>query len=91
MAAKKIRTKTSTFGTCSFGKISPSKERITESTKTLNVFVSFEDALKLNLAISEALRKLNSYNRSTKAGKSAAMNLTVHLESRRLTVNEGSL
>jgi hypothetical protein len=42
----------------------------------LNILVSFEDALKLNLAIDECLRRLNKYNRSTKEGKRGAVNLS---------------
>lgn len=85
------KKKTFTFGTCNFGRVSPPAEKLTGSTKALNVFVSFEDALKLHLAVSEALRELNSYNRATTAGKKAAMTLTLYLDKRRITVNQGNL
>lgn len=57
----------------------------------LNVTLSFEDALKLNLAIDECVRKLNSYKRSTTEGRRTALNLAIHLNKNRVTVNEGRL
>jgi len=41
------------------------------------------------LAIDECIRKLNSYKRSTKEGKETALNLVIHLDKKRVTVNEG--
>lgn len=57
----------------------------------LNLRISFEDALKLHLAIGECVRKLNSYKRSTSEGKRTALNLAIHLGKNRITVNEGRL
>ena len=77
------------FGTCSFASTSPERGRgLTSDTKILNVQVTFEEALKLNLAIDECIRKLNSYKRSTRAGKSMGLNLAIHLEKGRITINE---
>jgi len=73
--------KTFTFGTCSFAKSSPNVYNIGESHRALNLFLSFEEALKLNLAVDEAVRRLNSYNRATRAGKNAALNVTIYLDS----------
>ena len=87
----KTPKKTFTFGTCSFAKSSPDVEKIGASHKALNLFLSFEEALKLNLAIDEAVRRLNSYNRATRAGKNAALNITLYLDKKRITVNEGKL
>ena len=91
MPKQQIKNKTFTFGTCSYGKVYPHSTKLTEDTKTLNIFLSFEDTLKLNLAVDEAARKLNSYNRATTGGKSAALQLTIHLDTRRITINEGKL
>lgn len=52
---------------------------------------SLWEGLKLSLAIDECLRKLNSYKRCTAAGKSMGLNLVIHLEQRRVTVNEQSI
>jgi len=57
----------------------------------LNVRIGFEEALKLHLAIGECIRKLNSYKRSTTAGKRTALNLAIHLSKSRLTINEANL
>ena len=67
------------------------RKAFSANTAILNITISFEDSLKLNLAISECLRKLNSYKRSTKEGKRSALNLAVHLDKNRVTVNEGKL
>ena len=84
-------TKSFSFGGCSFEKLSPKLEKLDSKTKVLNVTLSFEDALKLNLAIDECVRKLNSYKRSTSAGKRSALNVAIHLEKGRITVNEGKI
>ncbi len=57
----------------------------------LNVTLSFEDALKLSLAVDECVRQLNSYNRSDRAGKRSALNVTIHPSKPRITVNEASI
>lgn len=57
----------------------------------LNIEINFEEALKLHLAIGECIRKLNSYNRSTRAGKRTALNLAIHLSKGRVTINEARL
>jgi hypothetical protein len=85
------KAKTFSFGGCNFGKLSPKLEKLDSSTKVVNITLSFEDALKLNLAIDECVRRLNSYKRSTAAGKRSALNLAVHLNKDRITVNEGKL
>jgi hypothetical protein len=48
-------------------------------------------SLKLRLSLGQALAKLNSYNRSTTAGKRSAINLCVYTRKRRITVNESQL
>lgn len=86
-----IVEKKSSFGSCNFSHTSPTQSAMSPTTRSLNVVVSFEDALKLNLAIDECLRRLNKYNRSTKSGKNAALNLTIHLQAHRIAINEGKL
>ena len=76
------------FGGCEFGATSPSIPELSADTPMLNVTVSFEEALKLHLAIGECIRKLNSYKRSTTAGKRTALNLAIHLGKHRITINE---
>lgn len=85
------RRKTFSFGGCEFGKVSPPLPSLSDQTAILNVTLSFEDSLKLSLAIDECIRKLNSYNRSTAEGRRSALNIAIHLSKGRITVNEGSL
>ena len=81
--------KKSSFGACTFAKSSPAE--LAPGTPALNVVISFEEALKLNLAIDECVRKLNSYNRATTEGKSAGMQLVIHLDKQRIRVLEGAV
>jgi hypothetical protein len=71
-----------TFGTCTFARTQPP----TNTPEVLNIQVTFEEALKLHLAIGECLSSLNKVNRSTRAGKKTALNLAVHLTKKRITV-----
>ena len=57
------------FGGCDIENTSPELIALTAETKILNVRIGFEEALKLHLAIGECISKLNSYNRSKRAGK----------------------
>jgi len=83
----KPSTKKFVFGTCEFKRTSPNRNSMSGTTKILNIMIPFEEALKLNLAIDECVRKLNKYKRSTSAGKSMGMNLSIHLNQERVTVN----
>jgi hypothetical protein len=67
----KIRTKRS-FGIARIDHINP---RPPDSAKSINIHLSFEEALKLHFSLGQALAKLNSYNRSTTAGRRAAVDL----------------
>ena len=89
MAAQGVPSlKTFSFGCCDFNRTSPAVEGLTPGTRMLNIEISFEEALKLHLSIGECVRKLNSYKRSTRAGKRTALNLAIHLTKGRVTVNE---
>jgi hypothetical protein len=57
----------------------------------MNVVISFEEALKLHLSIGQALAKLNSYNRSTTAGRLSAVNICIYPHDNYITVNESQL
>ena len=82
------KTRIFVFGTCAYEKTSPKREKLNNETKILNLMLTFEETLKLNLAIDECVRKLNTYKRSTKAGKSMGMNIAIHIEQKRITINE---
>lgn len=88
MAKKKIPTKSS-FGSNHIDRINPVP---TESMpKMINCTISFEEALKLHLAIGQALAKLNSYDRSTAEGKRTAMTLCIHTDTKRIRVLETNI
>jgi hypothetical protein len=78
-----------TFGTCSLNHLSPPS--ISPETRAVNIVMSFEDALKLNLAISEGVRALNKNNRATREGRDAALCLTVYLDTKRMSVNQAKV
>jgi Iap family predicted aminopeptidase len=86
--SQKIQKKGS-FGTCQFSKSSPVP--ITADKTTINFTISFEEALKLSLAVDECVRKLNSYNRATNRGKNAALAVVIHLDKRRIRISEGKV
>jgi len=88
MAKQEIRTK-ATFGGCNIDHIRPQVPEVTP--KALNITISFEDAMRLHLSLGQILGKLNSYNRSTKAGKASAVNVCLYPHVKRITVNEGKL
>lgn len=75
-----------TSGGCSFQKTSPERSALTPNTKVLNVIIPFEEALKLNLSLQDCLLKLNTIKMSTKAGKNAAVNLSLHLDAGRVQI-----
>ena len=77
------------FGGGTFSRTSPPVEKLTGETKILNVVIPFEEALKLSVAMQACVMWLNEKNRSTKAGKAAALNLAVHLDKGRIVVTRG--
>ena len=83
--------KQDTFGTCAYASTTPPRAKLTNETKIMNVLLSFEEALKLNLAIDECVRKLNRYKKSMKAGKRAALVVAVHLDQERISIHENKL
>jgi hypothetical protein len=83
--------KTTSYGSCSFERVNPSREDLSSATPKLNLFVSFEEALKLNLAIQERLRAINKLKRNSKKGKRAALNLVVDLNVNNIAVMPGQL
>ena len=77
------------FDACRFSKTSPVS--VKEHTTTINFTISFEEALKFNLAVDECVRRLNGYNRAKTRGKQAALALVIHLDKGRIRVMEGKL
>jgi hypothetical protein len=86
MAARE--TQQSSFGGCSYLKESPAHGKLSPSTQVLNLVIPFEEALKLDIAVDEAVRRLNADQRRAGRRKPAALNLTVHFHTARITVSE---
>jgi hypothetical protein len=83
MATRESRQ--SSFGGCSYSKASPARGKLGSSTQVVNLVIPFEEALKLNLAVDEAVRRLNA---SQRRSRRAALNLTLHFHTGRITVSE---
>ena len=81
--------KTSSFGGCTADKIRPNP--ITPETPVVNVILSFEETLKLKAAIDACASPLNTYDRSTTAGRRAGMCLAVFLHQGRVTITEQNI
>lgn len=77
--------KKQSYGGCTVNHFSPALS--VGWPKAINVVLSFEDALKLQLALQARLMEINSLNRSTKEGKAAAVNLCLYTDANRITVN----
>ena len=88
---KGVSVKKKSYGSCEYVTTSPKPEVFVKSGKAVNVRISFEEALKLNLAIDEAIRQLNAYNRASQAGKRQALNLCLFFDKSRITVTEATL
>lgn len=86
--AKQIKRK-EPFGGYDIAHVSPPASEL--APKAINLAISFEDGLKLHLALGQILGQLNSYKRSTTAGKLSAINLCVYTEANRITVTETKL
>lgn len=80
-----------TFGTCAYDRTQPARDTLTNATKILNIHLSFEEALKLGLAIDECLRQVNRYNKAKNVGKQAGLNVAVHLDQGRISIHEGKV
>ena len=80
----KARKKQS-YGGCNIDHFSPGKAD--DWPKAINVVLSFEDALKLQLALQAGLMEVNRLNRATKEGKAAGVNVCLYTDAHRITVN----
>lgn len=86
--AKNIPIKNS-FGTATVNHFSPDHEE--DWPATINMVITFEEAMRLHLGLGQALAKLNSYNRHTIAGRETAINLAIFPAKRRITIREGKI
>ena len=83
-----IKTKKS-FGTVKVSHFSPARGE--GWPKAINVALNFEEALKLYFGLGQILGKLNSYDRSTKRGRDAAVNLCIYSDGGQVMITESQL
>jgi hypothetical protein len=73
-------------GSCRFVRTSP--EMATKGVESVNIELTFEDAMRLSVALQSAVFGLNRYNRGTKEGKRIGLCLSLKMPSRSLAVLE---
>jgi hypothetical protein len=81
-------------GSAKYERVSPdisTQERIAEPIKSLNFHVTFEEAMKLSLALQSCLMHLNRFHRGQVEGKMMGVELTVHTGTSRIKVIEKSI
>ena len=86
-----LKTLSYSYGTCSVDRFSPQREDITSATPMVNVILSFEEGLKLNLFLQNRLIDISKFKKNNKEGRREAINLTIHLEANQVLVNPGKL
>ena len=67
------------------------RDVLSPDTQILNIDLDIDQALRLQLAVNEAIRKVNRYKESAEAGRKAVVCLSVHLDQERISVTEGKL
>jgi hypothetical protein len=89
----KPKTKADNYhGSCQIAWLPPAYEDTKPGMpKSLNLGISFEEALKLSLALQACLQSLNRYNRSIKKGKNMGVILSFKFDEKQVTVFEGKV
>jgi len=59
--------------------------------KSINLHVSYEEALKLSVAIQSCVMAMNRYKRSTTEGKNMAMCVSIKFDEQQIAILEESL
>lgn len=73
-------------GAFGFARLSP--DIASKGIKSVNIEITFEEALKLHLAVGSCLQAVNRYNRSTSKGKAMRVVLSLKTESSSIAVIE---
>jgi hypothetical protein len=76
------------FGAATIARIGPAA---VDGIDTISIEMKFEEALKIHLALGEAIAQLNSYNCATRLGKNSAVKIIVHGSKKRIRVLETQL
>ena len=83
MATKVVKKRS--YGGCTVDHFSPAAQA--GWPKAINIVLSFEEAMKLQLSLQHRLLDINALNRSTREGKAAGVNLCIYAGQNRITVN----
>ena len=73
-------------GSCQYVRTSP--DVVAKGIKSVNIELTFEEAMQLSLGIQSALLSLNRYNRSTKKGREMGLCISMKTDSHALSVIE---
>lgn len=65
--------------------------RHTVSPKAVNVYMTFEQALRLSLSLQSCLLQLNTYKRSTTEGRRKGMCITAFFDTKGIGVTEANV
>ena len=79
------------FGGCRYERTSPTRADLTPQARSLDIIVSFENALQLKAAVDECVRELNIYKRKSQEGMKKALILKVDLRAPHLEVTRGKI
>jgi hypothetical protein len=60
----------------------------TQGVKSINIEISFEEAVRFSLAVQSCVMQLNRYKRSAKVGREMGMCLSIKTETNTITVIE---
>jgi hypothetical protein len=74
------------FGSSRFIWASP--DLVSQGTKSLNLEISFEEGLKLLIALQTCLQELTRYDRRTLEGKAMGLMLSIKLDNKSVSVLE---
>lgn len=81
------KRKNVSFGASRFRTSNP--QALSADTKVVSLVLSFEDALKLNLAVDSGVHHLGRLNRATESGRRRGLKLMIHFDKQRLRVQVG--
>ena len=87
---KEARKKEFSYG-CAHTVNEPPKGIQEAGIKSVNLILSFEEVLKMNVALQAAVLDLNSYDRGSVAGKNKAVNICYYPESNYITINRADI
>ena len=89
-SSENIRQKKDDYhGSCQYVRTRP--DVAAKGIKSVNIELTFAEAMQLSLGIQAALLSLNRYNRSTKKGREMGLCLSVKTESNAIAVIEAPI